>query len=368
MLAPLLSAALSYCAFSLGLVPPILYATDWTTPVFLSGYLSTGSIAGSLLQLVCLAGSVFLYIPFVLSNRHYDERRRKERLGCLQTAATQAADDENVNVLSRNDEVGETARDVSVLLHGYFEAGKLPFFLAYQPKTDKNGRVMGAEALVRWIHPELGYISPIVLVELCDESGLTSDLGRWITREAIEEYARWEQQGMGGLHLSVNLNARHLKEDDGFASFVGETLAANGVQASRLELEITEHIAMHANDATREKVDALRELGLSLSIDDMGIGYSSLTYISDFGVTLVKLDISLVSHIDTDVTQQEIVRSLIQLARQLDLTVVVEGVEAIEQVDALVALGVEYFQGYYFSKPLESTDFTAYIQAHGLAH
>jgi EAL domain-containing protein (putative c-di-GMP-specific phosphodiesterase class I) len=368
VLSPLLSAAFSYSAFSLGLVPPIIYATDWTTPVILSGYLSTGSIAGSLLQIFCIACSVLVYIPFVKAMRNYENHRRKDRLVCLQTAAIQAADDENQMVLSRNDAVGETAREVSTSIHRFFEKDALPFYLVYQPKTTKDGHVMGAEALVRWVDSELGYISPIVLVELCDESGLTSELGRWITQEAIEEYARWKQEGLTGLHLSINLNARHLKEDDGFAAFVGEAIARNKLEAGEIELEITEHIAMHANDDTKTKVSALREFGIPLSIDDMGIGYSSLTYISDFGVTLVKLDISLVSHIDTDVTQQEIVRSLIQLARQLNLTVIVEGVETKEQVDALVGLGVDYFQGYYFSKPLEPTDFTAFVREHGICY
>jgi lactose/cellobiose-specific phosphotransferase system IIC component len=366
VLSPLLAAALAYFSFSMGLVPPLIYATNWTTPVILSGYLSTGSIAGSVLQIVCIAGSVLLYIPFVTATRNYESHRRKDRLVCLQDAATKAADDESMIVLTRLDEVGETAREVSSTILKYFERDALPFYLVYQPKTDKNGRVMGAEALLRWVDPELGYISPIVLVELCDESGLTSELGRWITQEAIEEYDRWKRDGIIGVHLSINLNARQLKEDRGFAAFVGEALAKNEVDAGDIELEITEHIAMHANDDTKEKVQALRDFGIPLSIDDMGIGYSSLTYISDFGVSLVKLDISLVSHIDTDETQQEIVRSLVQLAQQLNLTVIVEGVETREQVDALVDLGVSFFQGYYFSKPLEPADFIDFVRKNGV--
>jgi EAL domain-containing protein (putative c-di-GMP-specific phosphodiesterase class I) len=146
---------------------------------------------------------------------------------------------------------------------------------------------------------------------------------------------------------------------------LGEVLAEQGVACGEIELEITEHLAMSANDANKHLLAEIRQLGVGLSIDDMGIGYSSLTYISDFDARGVKIDASLVSAVDTDVQQQEIVASIIQLAEQLALTVVVEGVETKEQVDALVALGARYFQGYYFSKPLKREDFIEYARRSG---
>jgi EAL domain-containing protein (putative c-di-GMP-specific phosphodiesterase class I) len=338
----------------------------WTTPVFLSGYLATGSVAGSLLQLICLASSTAIYLPFLIAARGFEARQRKERMSRLQAAALEAADNEGITVLVRNDAVGETAREVSSLLHGYFETDTLPFHLVYQPKTDKDGKVMGAEALLRWAHPDFGAISPVVLVELCDESGLAVRLGRWITREAILEYARWKQDGLRGLRLSINLHARHLGEDNDFPAFLGELLVAQGIECGEVELEITEHLALRASAANKRTLAAIRKLGVELSIDDMGVGYSSLTYISDFDASVVKIDTALVSAIDTDVQQQEIVGSIVQLAVQLGLTVIVEGVETIGQVDALDALGVRYFQGYYFSKPLVPSDFIAFVQSKGI--
>jgi lactose/cellobiose-specific phosphotransferase system IIC component len=367
LLAPLCAALLSFIAFSTGLVPPIIHSAGWTTPVFFSGYLSTGSIAAPVLQLVTLACSTVIYLPFVIAVRHFDSRRRGERMALLQKAAIEAADNEGTTVLARNDAVGETAREISSRLHGYFEEDTLPFYLVYQPKTDKDGRVMGAEALLRWVHPDFGTVSPVVLVELCDESGLATSLGRWITRKGIVEYARWKQEGICGLRLSINLNARHLCEDPDFPTFLKEVLAAQGVACGEIELEITEHLALRTTRANRQTLAEIRALGVELSIDDMGMGYSSLTYISDFDAKGVKIDAALVSAITTDTQQQEIVGSIIQLAEQLGLTAIVEGVEEKEQVDALVALGARYFQGYYFSKPLVPEDFIAFVRENGIA-
>jgi lactose/cellobiose-specific phosphotransferase system IIC component len=366
LLAPLLAATLSFVALSTGLVPPITTATGWTTPILLSGLLSTGSIAGSLLQLICVGASTMVYLPFVIAIRRFDEKRRTQRVNQMQQAAMKAADNEGVTVLARNDEVGKTARELSSRLYGYFEAGTLPFHLVYQPKTDKDGRVMGAEALLRWEHPDFGSISPVVLVELCDESGLSTELGRWITQEAVKEYTRWKREGLGGLRVSINLHARHLCEDDEFPAFMGELLMRQGIEDGEIELEITEHMALHATSSNREALAEIRALGVELSIDDMGVGYSSLTYISDFGVKCVKMDASLVSAIDSDVQQQEIIRSIVQLAEQLNLMVVVEGIETKEQLDALTNLGVRYFQGYYFSRPLKPQDFIAFVQEKGV--
>jgi lactose/cellobiose-specific phosphotransferase system IIC component len=367
LLAPLLTASVSYVAFYVGLVPPITEHLNWTTPVLLSGYLSTGSLAGSVLQIVCVAGATALYLPFVIAVRNYERKRRLDCSRLLQQEALIAADNECATVLFRDDVVGKTAREICARLADYFETDTLPLRLMYQPKTSGDGKVMGAEALLRWEHPEFGPISPVVLVELCDESGLTTQLGRWITKEAVAEYARWKQdEGISDMCISINLNTRQLGEDEDFPAFLAETLAAYGVEGREVELEITEHMALRVNEANKQALAAIRELGVELSIDDMGMGYSSLSYISDFGVRGVKIDISLVAAITTDSQQQEIIRSIVQLAEQLDLTVVVEGVEGKEQVDTLTELGVRFFQGYYFSKPCEREDFCAYVKKNGI--
>jgi lactose/cellobiose-specific phosphotransferase system IIC component len=364
ILGPVLIAALAYGAFALGFVPEMTTHVDWTTPIIFSGFLSTGSVAGILLQVVCLACSVAIYTPFVLGFRRSLLHHRAERIEAMQKAMTDAADTEGVTVIHRDDTVGNTAREISAYIHGCFESGVPPFYLVYQPKTDDHGKTVGAEALLRWEHPDYGSISPVVLVELCDESGLSTELGRWITAEAIGEYARWKQMGITDFSLSINLNPRHFEEDDGFVDFLSDQLTKNSINSGEIELEITEHMAMHFTAANQKALEDIRSLGVGLSIDDMGIGYSSLTYISDFGAKRIKIDVSLVNEIETDYQQQEIVRSIVDLAKQLDLGVVTEGVEEKKQVEALVALGVKHFQGYYFSKPLMPNDFMKYVTSH----
>ncbi|MDR3315922.1 MAG: EAL domain-containing protein [Coriobacteriales bacterium] len=367
LLAPLLGTSVCCLAFSSGLVPPITSTVEWTTPIFFSGYLTTGSIAGSVLQFVCLALSVTLYVPFVLMYRRYDERMRTKRFEELRDAAFEAAENESTTLMLRNDSIGSSARQFVNELNEYLGGNRVPFHLVYQPKTDLQGHVVGAEALLRWTHPDYGPISPVVLVEMTDEAGLSVELGRWITRTAMREYACWVGSDITGFTLSINLNPKHLLEDPEFPDFVEKLMKEFKLMENEIELEITEHIAVHSGDAMKELFCRLKATGVALSIDDMGMGYSSLTYISDYGVSVVKIDTSLVSEITTDVQQQEIVRSIVLLAEQLGLKVIIEGVETREQVDKLSKLGCHYFQGYYFSKPLLPSDFVAFLQEHGVS-
>jgi lactose/cellobiose-specific phosphotransferase system IIC component len=365
ILAPLVTAALTYGAFATGLVVPIAGAAKWTTPLLLSGYLETGSLTGSLLQFVGLAASCFIYLPFVLLNKNYAIKRQNELASKLVTAAVEAAKNEQMTLINRRDDLGEAARDFAAEINEYFDNRKIPFRLVYQPKSDKDGRVIGAEALLRWMHPQFGPISPVALIELTDEAGLTTPLGRWITRTSFEEFVRWKGLGVTNLVLSVNLNPRHIFEDPEFPAYVGKLIDEFCLNPAEIELEITEHMAVRSSDAMRTLFEQIRALGVGLSIDDMGMGYSSLTYISDFGVGTVKIDISLVNKVTEDVQQREIVSSVVDLARQLNLVVIVEGVEYKEQMETLVSLGCHYFQGYYFSKPLEPDDFVAYVLEKG---
>ncbi|MDR3053031.1 MAG: EAL domain-containing protein [Coriobacteriales bacterium] len=367
ILAPLIAAAISYGAFALGVVPPIVNVVYDSTPILASGYLATGSVAGALLQGLCLAISCAIYTPFVLINKHYFERQRRQAFSQLITAATRAAENENQSLLQRTDSVGAAARDFVAELNEYFDNDRIPFKLVYQPKSSQDGLVVGAESLLRWTHPHYGPVSPVVLIEMTDEAGLATPLGRWIAQQSFAEFARWHERGIEDVILSINLNPQHIFEDEGFVDYLQELITTYGIDPSRIELEITEHVAVHSSDAMVQTFSRIRDLGLALSIDDMGMGYSSLTYISDYGISTVKIDISLVDQVTTNKQQQEIVASVVDLATQLNLLVIVEGVETKEQLDALVELGCRYYQGYYFSKPLEKDEFLTYVREKGTA-
>jgi EAL domain-containing protein (putative c-di-GMP-specific phosphodiesterase class I)/cellobiose-specific phosphotransferase system component IIC len=362
--APVLIAALAYAAFAFGIVPQMTSHVDWTTPLILSGFMATGSVAGAILQLVCLVCAVAFYTPFVLGHRRSLLRHQTERINEMQKAITEAANTEGMSIIMRDDVIGNTAREISSYIHSCFESGEPPFRLVYQPKTDLYGNALGAEALLRWNHRDFGSISPLVLVELCNEDGLSIKLGRWVTAEGIKEYARWKELGLENLHLSINLDPFHLKEDRGFVPFLAGQLRKHKLGFGEIELEITEHMAINSDSESRLIFEKIRRLGVELAIDDMGIGYSSLTYISNFGARCIKVDMSLVSEVETDFQQQEIVRSILDLAKQLGLHVVIEGVETQAQLDALVCLGAKFFQGYYFSRPLKADDFVDYVRCY----
>ena len=365
LLAPLLVTTVVYGAFSAGIVPPIISFVEWTTPIFLSGYLATGAVTGALLQLVCVGLAFAVYAPFVILSERTMERYQRELFAQFRVEASYAANNEHASVSNRRDEIGRMASEFITEINESIDSKRIPFFMMYQPKTDEQGRVAGAEALLRWEHPVYGFVPPDILIELGDEADLSVPIGRWITTSSLEELARWQKRGLAEVVLSINLNLRHILSDESFPEYLGSELTRLELDPALIELEITEHVAVTATRETSKVFARLRELGVRLSIDDMGMGYSSLNYISDFGASVVKLDFSLIDRVTTDVKQQEIVHSIINLAQQIDLVVIVEGVEELEQVETLIQLGCHYFQGYYFSRPLKAQDFLDYVDKHG---
>ncbi|MCL2136482.1 MAG: EAL domain-containing protein [Coriobacteriia bacterium] len=364
ILAPIISAVLSFLCFKSGWIPPITNMVNWTTPPLLSGYLATGSLRASVLQAVCILASVVLYYPFVRAHHIYELKQRSSRFADMQAAAEAALDGYGSPVTERIDAVGQIAREYAMLLKQSVRQNQLPFYLVFQPKTNRQGKVVGAEALLRWEDPEMGFISPLTAVELMNESGLATELGRWVIENAVRNLAEMRESHMSDLRVSINLDPRHLEEDPGFAEFVKKIRDTYVIIPGEVEFEITEHIAINANDEMRELFRAIRDMGFGLSIDDLGMGYSSLNYINDYGVRTVKIAMQLINNIQSDYKQREIVRSVVQLADHLNLEVVIEGVETEEQADILSSLGAQIFQGYYFSRPLNAADFQAYVSAH----
>lgn len=365
--APLVLGGISYFSVATGLVPGISQEVMWTTPIFMSGYLNTKSIAGAVLQLVNLLVSAAIYYPFVGLSQRNERRNRLETFQQLKAEIPDIISSEYVGLLHRSDKIGEMARDLVSEMEESFRYGKVPFHLEYQPKVDADGRIWGGEALLRWIHPEYGYISPVLIITLSDEGGLSSKLGTWIYNQALDEYARWCELGYSDLYISINLDPIQLRSDPDFVKMIGDGLVRTGVNPKHVELELTEHVAIHTNEVTKEKLRGIRKLGLNLSIDDLGTGYSSLMYLSDFEIETIKIDSGMVRGIETDKNRQGIVLSILSLAEQLRLNVVVEGVETKEQLDKLVEYGCKSFQGFYFSRSLKSDAYLAYVKEHGIA-
>lgn len=229
-------------------------------------------------------------------------------------------------------------------------AGELRLYL--QPQVDDHGRRVGAEALVRWQHPERGMVPPIEFLEVAEEVGLIAQIDEYVLAQACRQAAAWQQDGslsMSG-SISVNLSARAFAQES-LVQRVSGILRETGCPASALRLEITESVAIKDAARARMVLADLRRLGVRISLDDFGTGYSSLSYLQALPLDVLKIDRSFVTGIGTDAEKGEIVKLIVGLARGLGLEIVAEGVETGTQVEYLRGLGCQYGQGYFFAKP-----------------
>ena len=233
--------------------------------------------------------------------------------------------------------------------------------LHYQPKVDvASGRIQGAEALVRWLSPEMGLVPPDRFIPLAEDCGLIIDIGGWVMQTACAQMAAWREQGLGDISVAINVS-RHEVAAGHLVDSVAAALLQHAIRPGQLVLELTESMLMDRQDQTRLQLDALRALGVKLSIDDFGTGYSSMNYLKRFPLDELKIDKSFVDDIPGDRTNSAIVQAMVVLSRSLGMRVVAEGVEAEPQLDELRRLGCDSFQGYLCSRPLPADDFVGLL-------
>ena len=239
-------------------------------------------------------------------------------------------------------------------------------FLEYQPQVDvATGRITGLEALVRWNHPAKGRVPPVNFIPLAEETGLIVHLGLWVLNEACRQARRWQDMGLTPLTIAVNVSAKQFADPD-FAKHVAEALERHALKSHWLELEVTESVVMQDAERALAMMESLRALGVRLSIDDFGSGYSSLAALKTFPFDRLKMDRSLVEALPGDKTAVAIVSAVISLARTLKLSVLAEGVETDAQLDFLRQAGCDEAQGYRFSKPVSPDGIAALLQAGSL--
>lgn len=231
------------------------------------------------------------------------------------------------------------------------------FKLFYQPKLSlADGRIIGAEALIRWESPEQGMVSPDRFIPFAEEAGLIVPIGEWVLRTACRQNRAWQTAGLPPIPVAVNLSPRQMNQ--ALPDFVATVLKESGLSAAFLELEITENVVMKDAEKTVATLNALKRLGLQISVDDFGTGYSSLSYLRRFPVDALKIDKSFVRDIAHDADSAAIVKAIISLAHILNLRVIAEGVEDAAQHLFLQENGCDEVQGYYFGKPMAVDDFT----------
>jgi diguanylate cyclase (GGDEF)-like protein len=232
------------------------------------------------------------------------------------------------------------------------------FVLHYQPIVAlETGTISGFEALIRWQHPERGFVPPDDFIPIAEETGLIIPIGQWVLEEACRQIHEWQEQftQYPPLQISVNLSSKQFVNSN-LIDQIRRVLRETNVEPQSLKLEITESVVMENFDMAIEMLNQLRTLGIELSIDDFGTGYSSLSYLHRFPISTLKIDRSFVSRMSDNNENAEIVRTIMMLARSLKMDVVAEGVETIDQLTQLAMLECEYGQGYYFSKPLKIAD------------
>jgi diguanylate cyclase (GGDEF)-like protein len=235
--------------------------------------------------------------------------------------------------------------------------------LLYQPTIDMaSGRITGVEALARWAHPVHGTVAPTTFVALAEQTGTIVGIGSWVLDRAVGQAAAWLRQGLD-LTIAVNVSARQLDEPD-FADHLFEVLDRHGVDPQRLVLELTESVLVRDLDDVARRLEALRRRGVKIAIDDFGTGYSSMSYLRRLPVDVVKIDRSFVREMTAGSTELALVRSIIQLAKTLQIAVVAEGVEESEQADALRALECAVGQGYLWSRPVDPAIIPALVRRH----
>lgn len=231
-------------------------------------------------------------------------------------------------------------------------------FLNYQPIVSlKNGEILGFEALMRWKHPEKGFISPAVFIPVAEESGLIVEASRWGLGEACKALKRIE--GHAGydrdLFMSVNFSSTDFAEEN-FLEQIYNILSATDVAAQKVHLEITERLLMAQPENAKETLSLCRKAGLGISIDDFGTGYSSLSYLHYYPIDTLKIDQSFIRNMREDNTARELVKSIISLSQNMDLATIAEGVETKEEALTLRGMGCDMAQGYYFAKPMSEAD------------
>jgi lactose/cellobiose-specific phosphotransferase system IIC component len=365
LLAPLVASTISFIAMETGMVPLPSEDIPWTTPIFVSGYLATGAVSAIILQFVCFLTAFLIYMPFVSMSRVNAEEKYKDDYKDLTKEISYLQSTQLPRMMNRADDVGSVARYIGREIQKEIEAETGDLHMEFQPKSTKEGKVIGAESLIRWTHPVFGFISPPVILGLADEAGLGTALGRWVIRDSLKGMKVWYDQGFTDLRLSINLSPSQLKEDADLGDFIADTLTEFDIPPVLAEFELTENATIEQTEQLLNTLKVIKNNGASVSIDDFGMGHSSLQYLFDFFANVVKLDISLTQGVTEGEDRKTVVRAILDLCKKLGVKVIAEGVETKEQLDIISELGADYFQGWYFSKALPLDKFLEYLAERG---
>lgn len=357
---PLFLNMLTLACVNLGLLEFQAVNVPWTTPPIISGWMLTGSWTGATFQVLEIALSTAFYLPFV---KKAEAARLREQVRKLEetTDAILSEGRKRLPVVLQNDQIGLMARGLLSDLRMDLVNNVLK--LAYQPKHTLDGRVVGVEALFRWPHHRYGDLSPEMAVSLAEDSGDIHSLGRWALEQACACKARWNARGYEQITMAINVSPLQLT-DHGFVPTLVGILKKHGLSPDEIELEITESLHIPNTLVVDGVLRELSELGVRLTMDDFGMGYSSLLHLRRFRVHAIKIDGSLTRDLLKNTATADIIRTIAELGRSQNIQVIAEYVETKNQRDLLSEFGCDYFQGYLYSPALYEEECLEYFSVH----
>lgn len=361
VLTPVVMLCTTSLAMITGMVPYTVAEISWTTPVFISGYLATKSVAGIILQVINVAIGVLIYAPFVrISEKMMDYRFKAAYNNLFTVILDEYTTTTSRKIINRPGVEGLTARRLALDLQSAAQAGETE--MVYQPIVDSRTNTLhSVEALLRWKHPLHGYINPMLTIALAEESQFIDDLGHWILETGINQRAKWTKEGLPDFHVSINVSTQQLTNPL-LANKLNDLLKKYNVPPHQVQIEMTETMGLINNDVTHKNLARIDETGCTLAMDDFGVGHSSLIYLRSHPVSTLKIDASLSRDIAVNKANREIIATIFGLCQQLEVDTIVEYVETRAQLDSLSELGIHLIQGYYYSPPVSAKDLPAFME------
>lgn len=358
---PIICFLITYVSMKTGLVPLITQDVEWTTPILISGYKATGSLAGSILQLVNLCVGVAIYAPFV---RRYDAEKVKGAKRDYEKLVSKLQESEQTRVPVRlTDDAfpyGWMGKALAADLQLAMEQQELE--LHYQPQYHANGKCIGAEALLRWNHVIHGNIYPPLVFQLAEEAGFLEILEEWVVRKAASDIQMLQKKYPDQkLKISVNVTGTTIQLKV-FERFLKNLANNYPVREMGMCIEITEQAVLQLDDVLNERFRQIREMGYQLAVDDFSMGSTSIQYLTGSYFNLVKLDGSLVKGILDNPRCCEIISSIVQLTNSLEMMVLAEYVSDAAIQEKLLELGCELYQGWYYSPAITLPEFEKLLQ------
>lgn len=344
---PIVLALISSISMMLGLVPYVTQSVEWTVPIILSGYQATGSISGAILQIVNVFIGTMIYIPFVRCSEQNQSKKFETSVHAMEIDMQEGEKNDSIPVFLSDDYHDYfSAKTLTMDLQNAMHLNQLQLY--YQVQMNAKEQIYGVEALLRWNHPICGFISPALLISLANQGGFLDELGLYIIEKACHDAEQIDKLGIK-MNLSINISPKQLENE----SFVEDALAiVKKYPLHHLELvfEVTERALLNTSGVIINRILELRKHGIKLSMDDFGMGHSSMTYLQENIFDEVKLDGSLVKHLLENERTREIVISITQMAEKLNFNVVAEFVETEKQISILKSVGCTIYQGYYYAK------------------